>query len=67
MTRNDRFEDSRRHLPWFSFLLLLLQAAEEDLGQIVELGKQLVQGITLSRLVPGINARQALDQLGLTC
>jgi hypothetical protein len=41
-------------------LLLLPKAAQEDLGQVVELGQELVDGISLCWLVPWVDLDQAL-------
>jgi hypothetical protein len=53
------------YLPRVGLLLLLLEAAQEDLGQVVELGQELVDRVSLWWLVPGVNLGQALRELGL--
>lgn len=50
----------RCNLPLVGLLLLLSKAAKEDLGQVVELGQELVDRIPLCWLVLGVDLDQAL-------
>jgi hypothetical protein len=57
-TQTQRQSERRQYL-LFSFGLLI-EAVDEDLGQVVQLREQLIDGLRLARLVPRVN----LDKTG---